>query len=85
MRRGETGHEVGGPRSGGGHAHPHAPARAGVAVGRVRRRLLVPHQDVPQLRVVRQRVVERHDRAAGVPEHHLDPGADERAAQNLRP
>src|SRR2546422_6553897 len=42
-----------------------------VAVRRVRRRLLVPHQDMAQPRMLRQRVEERHDRAAGIPEDHL--------------
>ncbi|HMH82621.1 MAG TPA: thiamine pyrophosphate-binding protein, partial [Gemmatimonadales bacterium] len=45
----------------------------------------LPDEDMTQARVVRQGVVERHDGAARIPEDHVDPGVDQRAAQDLRP
>ena len=62
--RGDAGHQVGGAGPGRGDAHARPAAGARIAVGGVRRGLLVPHQHVPQRRVLGQRVVERHDRAA---------------------
>src|SRR5881396_2428601 len=62
----------------------HTPTRPRAPVGRVGRRLLVPHQDVPQAGVVRQRMIERHDGAAGIAEDHFDPGIHQRPAQDLR-
>ncbi len=63
----------------------HTPAArgAGVAVGGMGRRLFVPHQDVPQLRELGQRVVERHDRAARIPEHHVHALLQQDAAEEL--
>ena len=45
---------------------------AGVAVGHVRRGLLVAHEDVADVRVLRQGVVEGQNRAAGVAEDRID-------------
>ena len=83
VRGGDAGHQVGGARPRGGDAHAGAAAGACVAVGRVRRGLLVPHQHVPERRVLGQRVVERHDRAARVPEHDIDPLVQQGAAEDL--
>ena len=80
VRRGEAGHEVGGARTRSRHAHAGAAGRPGVAVRRVRGRLLVPHQHVPQPGVLRERVVERHDRAARVPEQEVRPPPRARVA-----
>ena len=83
VRGGEAGHQVGGPRPGGGDAHAGPPRGAGIAVGGVRRGLLVPHQDVPQARELGQRVIERHDRAAGIPEQDVHALLEEDAAEDL--
>jgi hypothetical protein len=45
--------------------------------------LLVPHQHVPELGILRERVVERHDRAAGIPEQNAHALLDEGAAEDL--
>ena len=88
--RGDAGHQVRGSRSRGGHADARPAAGAGVAVGRVGRRLLVAHQHVAQPGVLGQRVVERHDRAAGIAEQDVHalleqgPAEDLRAGQLLR-
>ena len=61
---GERGHQVGGARARGRHAHAHPAGRRGVPLGGVAGSLLVPDQDVPD-RGVHQRVVRREDGAAG--------------------
>ena len=58
-------------------------AGAGVAVGRVRGALLVANEDVVD-RVLRHRVVDRQDRAAGVTEDGVDSFADEAFPDDLR-
>ena len=71
MRVGDAGEQVGGPGSRRGHADADPAGGAGVAVGGQGRALLVAHQDVPQARA-EQRVVDRHDGAAGVAEDDVD-------------
>ena len=63
---------------------PTLPVADGVALGRVAGALLVPHEDVPDLGRVHQRVVRREDRAAGDAEDRVDPDALEGPDQALR-
>ena len=80
---GQAGDEVGGTGSRGGDTHAGAPGGTGVAVRRMRRGLLVPHEDVAQAGELGQRVIERHDRAARVPEHHVHALLQEDATHEL--
>ena len=64
-------------------ATPTLPRGARVAVGHVRRALLVADEDVAD-RVLEQRVVGRHDRAARITEHDVDAFADEAFPEDLR-
>ena len=66
-----AGHEVCRARPAGAKAEPHAAAGAGVAVRHVGRALFVPAEDVPHPRELGERVVEREDDAAGIPEHRV--------------
>ena len=84
VRRRQSGDEIGRARTGRRHAHAHAVARARIAVRRMRGRLFVPHEDVARRLLAVERVVKRHDRAAGVAEHHLDARVCQCAAQDLR-
>src|SRR5690606_32086558 len=68
VRVGQRGDQVGGSRTGGGHADPHPAGGVGVAAGGVPGALLMAHQHVPQLLRVEQRVVDRQHSAAGDPE-----------------
>ena len=71
QRVGEAGHRVGRARARG---HQHAAdfaGRARVAFRRVRRALLVPHQNVLDLVLREQRVVDRQHRAARIAEQML--------------
>ena len=62
----------------------HAPGRARVPLGGVPRALFVPAEDVAQLiAVFPHRVIERHDRATGDAEHHLDALGLERAKDRI--
>ena len=49
----------------------------------MRSRLLMPHEDVAQEGVLGERMVERHDRAAGIPEQHVHTLLEEDAAHEL--
>ena len=62
---GDAGDQVGGAGAAGGHADADLAGGAGVAVGGVRRALLVAHEDVAQLLGVVEGVVERDGDAAG--------------------
>jgi hypothetical protein len=67
------------------HAHSASSTGARVAFGGVTRALFVPAEHVMQaIAVAVQRVVERHDRAAGYAEHHAHTFADERLTHDLR-
>ncbi len=81
--RGEPGDEVGRSRTRGGHAHAGAAGRAGVPVRRVRRRLLVPYEHVPEPRELGQRVVEWHDGATRVTEEDVDTLVEQGTAEDL--
>ncbi len=65
----------------------HATDAAGAAritLGRVHRRLLVTHQDVPDRRLLKQRVVDRQHGAARIAEHYLHTLFAQRTEQDLR-
>ena len=79
-----AGDEVGGAGAGGGHADAGLAGDAGVAVGGVGGGLLVPDEDVAQLRVGPQGVVERQDGAAGVSEQDLNALAQQAFADDFR-
>ena len=81
----DPGHEVGGARSGRSHADPDLARDAGIAVGGVGAALLVPDQDVTELRIVAKDVVERKDHPARVAEEDVDTLEEERLADDVRP
>ncbi len=66
-RVGDAGDEIGRAGAGGGDAHAGLAGGARIRIGRERGSLLMAHQDVAQLRA-RQRVIDRHDRAARITE-----------------
>ena len=80
----DPGDQVGRTGTRGRYAYSRLARHPGVAVRRVRRRLFVPHQHVPQLRVRPQRVVERQDRSAGVAEQRVDPFPQQALADDFR-
>ena len=75
-RRCDAGDEVRRSRSGSRDGDAYLAGSARIAVGHVRRSLLVPDQHVAD-RVLRERVVGRHDRAARISEDHVDAFGDE--------
>ena len=68
----QTGHGVGRPRAGGDQHHAHLAGAAGIALGGVHRRLLVPDEDVADLVLLEDRVINRQDGAARIAENNLD-------------
>ena len=74
--------EVRRARPGSGHADANAAGRPGVAVGCERCVFLVPDEDVVH-GVVEQRVVGGHNRAAGIPEEHVDALSDKTLPDDL--
>ena len=78
----DGGHQVGGARSRGRHAHSDAPTRNGIALGRVPGTLLVPNQDVPDAGIV-ERVIGREDGSSRDAEGHLHPSPFQRLDQRL--
>jgi hypothetical protein len=83
LGRGDPGDEVGGARPRRRHTDARASGGARIPVRGVGRGLFVAHQDVAQGRSLRQGMVERHDRAAGIPEHQLHPLLLEQAAEDV--
>ena len=69
----EAGREVGRAGARGGQAHAHLAGRAGVAVGRMRRGLLMAHKVMLDRGFLIERVVDVENRAAGVAEDRVDP------------
>ena len=69
--------------TGGAHAHADLARGAGEAVGSVRAALLVPDEDVADLRVVPQDVVQGQDHAAGIAEEGRGPLADQGFADHV--
>src|SRR6185312_17237761 len=67
----EAGHEVGGAGARGGAANAGSAGGARIARGRERRVLLMPDEDVLDVRVV-DRIVERQRHAAGIAEKYID-------------
>ena len=84
LRGGDAGDQVGRAGAAGAHADAHLAAGPGVAVGRVGAALLVPDEDVPDLRVVAEDVVDREDDAARVREERVRALADERLHERVR-
>ena len=82
-RGGDAGDHVGRARSGCRNRDADPAARARIAVGHVRRALLVAHEHVPD-RIIEHRVVGRQDRAARIPEHVGDAFAHQAFPENLR-
>ena len=80
---GDAGDEVRRAGSAGRHAYADASGCAGVAIGHVRRALLVPHQHVPDGKLT-QRVVDGQDGAAGITEDFADAFSFERCPHDLR-
>ncbi len=83
VRCGEAGDQVSGARTGCGDTNARSSGGPGVAVGRMRRRLLVAHQHMAKAGKLGQRVVKRHDRAAGIPEECVHALFDQRPAEDL--
>ena len=69
QRIGEARDRVGRARPGRHQHDADLAGRARIALGHVRRALLVPHQDVPHLVLLEDRVVHRQHRAAGIAEN----------------
>ena len=81
---GERGDEVGGPRSAGGHADPDPAGAASESLGGKSASLFVSRQDGPEpVRIVDQRLVQRHAGSAGVGEDVVDTLLDERFDKNV--
>ena len=72
VRIGEGGHQVGSPRTRGRHADANSTRRVGIARRRVPGSLLMPHQDVPQLLGIKQRVIGRQDGSTRDAENNVD-------------
>jgi len=70
---GDARHRIGHPGAAGDQRHADLVAAAGVGVGGVHRRLLVPHQNVLEAILLEDLVVDVEDRATGIPEDVLDP------------
>ena len=83
LRGGQASHQVCRARSGRCDADSDTSRQTRVGLGRVGRRLLVPHQYVPQLRVVPERVVEGQDCPAGVAENNRDAFPEEGFANRV--
>jgi hypothetical protein len=83
QRVGEAGHGVGGARTRGHQHDAHLAGRARIAFGGMHGRLLVAHQDVAQLVLLEERVIDREDGAAGIPEDDLDVLVDQGFHQQI--
>ena len=81
--RGDAGDQIGRAGAGGGHRHADFAGGAGVTVGHVRRALLVPDQDVVNLRILAQRIVEGQNRPAGIPKHQVHAFAEQTFKNNF--
>ena len=82
-RRGDPGDEVGRPWTRSRQADADLAGGSGVSVGRMRRALLVSHQDVVQIELW-QDVVERDHGAPGISEDDLDTFSLQRLTQHSR-
>ena len=79
----DAGNEVRRAGPAGPEAEPHPAAGAGVAVRHVGCALFVPAEDMSHPRELGERVVEREDNAAGIPEHRVHAFALERLQHHL--
>ena len=84
QRIGEAGDRIGRARPRGHQHHADLAGRARIALGHVRRALLVPHQDVLHLVLLEHRIVDRQRRAAGIAEDVLDPLIGQRLDHHFR-
>ena len=84
QRVGEAGDGVGGAGAGGDEDRTDFPGRSRVAFGGVHRALLVAHQNVVELLLLKQRVVDRQHGAAGIAEDVLHALIDERLDHHFR-
>ena len=84
QRVGQAGDRVGGAGPGGDQHGADLAGRARIAFGGVHGALLVPHQDVVHFVLLKQGVVDRQHRAAGIAEHVLDALIGERRDHHFR-
>ena len=84
QRVGQAGDRVGGAGTGRDQQNADLAGRAGVALGRVGRALLMAHENVPQLVLIEDRVVDRQHRAARIAEHDVDALILQRLDHHLR-
>ena len=70
FRVSDSGHEIRGARPAGGNRNADLPRGARMAFGGKHRALLVPRENVADAAAL-ERVIQRHDRAAGVAEHQF--------------
>ena len=79
QRVGQRRHHVGGAGTRGHQHHARLAGGARIAFGGVARALLVPHQDVLDVALLKHLVIDRQHRAAGIAEDVLDAMIDQRA------
>jgi hypothetical protein len=72
QRVGEAGDGIRRAGTGRHQHHANLAGRACIPFGGMDGGLLVPHQDVAELVLLEERVIERKDGAAGIPENNLD-------------
>ena len=81
----DAGDDIGRAGAGGDDHHAGVPAYAGIALGRVDRALLVPHENVADLvLIVAQAVIDGHDLPAGIAEDGIHPLLNEGQPQCFR-
>jgi len=83
VRIGDSGHQVGRTRPGGGDHDTGFSRDPGIALGHVDRPLLVPGQYMADLTVI-EGVVDRKHRPSGISENGVHPFSDEAAEQDFR-
>ena len=76
---------VRGPRPRGHHQHAHFASRARIAFGCVACTLFVPHQNMPQFILFKQRIIDRQHRTAGIAEHHVGTVIEHRLNHDFSP
>ncbi len=82
--RRNTGHRIGGTRPRGHQHHAGLAGGAGIAVGRMRRRLLMTNQHMLNLVLPVERIIDMQHRAAGIPEDMGHPFITQTADYNFR-
>jgi hypothetical protein len=81
---GQAGDRIGGARAGSDQHGADLAGRARIALGRMHGALFVPHQDVLHFVLLKQRVVDRQHRAAGIAKNVLDALIGERCHHHFR-